>query len=137
MSTVKTPSPSRTYVAICNKTNFDGHYFRKFTLPNGLVDGTEHAPGRFNLGAYSQLLANTHVTAVWYFLNVLNSMACINGTYTWEEFSQELKDQDQINAEREAMYSNADRVTVVIDTEELEDGERRTTLPEPINQEVG
>jgi hypothetical protein len=31
-------SPSRMYVVMCNKTNFDGYYFRRFTLPEVYVN---------------------------------------------------------------------------------------------------
>lgn len=71
MSMSPVVSPSRTYVAICNKMNFDGHYFRKFTLPEDEENTSTHAE--------------------WYFLNRLDAVACIDGAYSWEHF-QDVKD---------------------------------------------
>lgn len=36
-------SPSRQYVAMMNRTNFDGHYFRSFQLPPHLANNCEVA----------------------------------------------------------------------------------------------
>ena len=58
-------SPSDTYVAICNTTNFDGFYCRKFTIP---AHETPIEPG-------------------WYFLNRLNLTACLQMVMTWEDYS--------------------------------------------------
>lgn len=85
-------SPSRTYVAFCNNTNWDGHYFIRFVLPEKL----EISP--FDLGFTSQKLAsevqpayqpleNNAEVASWYFLNHLNSVACIEKCITAEDFS--------------------------------------------------
>lgn len=98
--TGKKPSPSRTYVAICNRTDFSGHYFRKFHLPRGYLEGFQNKDGSYQLGSYTHLMENSQSSATWYFLNVLNSVACIDGVYSWEDF-QDVKDQDEINAERE------------------------------------
>jgi hypothetical protein len=58
-------SPSRTYVAICVNTN-DGRSFRRFALPNEV--------------------ANDAQTASWFFLNRIDSAACIEGVVTTEGF---------------------------------------------------
>lgn len=94
---VKDPSPSRTYVAICNKTNFNGHYFRKFVLPkHGATEGYQD-DGVWVEGSYTPIYNNSNSMASWYFLNVLNFTACIDGVYSYEDFFG-LKDQDTINA---------------------------------------
>ena len=59
-------SPSRTYVAVCNKQNFDGHYFLRFTLP--------------------EEIENTPQNAVSYFLHE-DISACIDGVVTAEDFA--------------------------------------------------
>lgn len=67
----KVISPSRTYVAICIKTNFNGYYFKKFTLPE-----TSEDPRLVNNASY----------ASWYFLNRLDGIACIAGVMPYEEY---------------------------------------------------
>jgi len=78
-------SPSRTYVAMCNKSRFDGYYFRKFKLPES-----------YKRRIYVELLGfqeedvpleNNSGVASWYFLNHLNMIACIDGCISWEDFS--------------------------------------------------
>jgi len=64
-------SPNRRYVAICNTGNFDGHYFRSFTLPERVMN---------------RELENNADVATWYFLNVLNFQACVDGCVTEENF---------------------------------------------------
>lgn len=59
-------SPTRQYVVMCNKTNFDGFYFRQFTLPPGWK--------------------NNQDVACWFFLNRLNSFACVETCMTQEDF---------------------------------------------------
>lgn len=86
-------SPSRTYVVVCNKGGFDGHYMRKFWLPledpgldkNGIKAGDE--------------LDNNATTAMWYFLNRLDTVACASMVMTWEDF-QNVRDCAEIEAER-------------------------------------
>lgn len=63
----KSPSPSRTYVAVCNKGNFSGYYLRKFVLPE---DAEE----------------NSLAHASWYFLNRLNFEACLEFVMTFEDY---------------------------------------------------
>jgi hypothetical protein len=82
-------SPTRTYVAVCNKTNFDGHYFRKFTLPDKVADVPVFAQ------AYDAChhIRNDAEFASWYFLNVLDGFSCIDGCITFEDYQdfQEVK----------------------------------------------
>jgi len=63
---IKTPSPTRTYVAVCNSGDFTSRYFRKFTLP----EKTE----------------NTINFAAWYFLNRVNLTACIDFVMPYEDY---------------------------------------------------
>lgn len=63
----KATSPSRTYVAMCSKTNFEGYYFCKFELPESMGNDTQ--------------------AASWYFLNRLDLFSCIDGCITFEDFS--------------------------------------------------
>lgn len=65
-------SPTRTYVAMCVRANFNGYYFRKFTLPE--MDECRN-------------YANNADTAAWYFLNVLDGVACIEGCLPFEDFA--------------------------------------------------
>lgn len=93
------PSPSRTYVAICFKTNFDGHYFRKFHLPKFReTEGWKDDNGVWVEGSYTPINENSTAQASWYFLNVLNFVACIEGCIAFEQY-QDIEDQDQLNRE--------------------------------------
>jgi hypothetical protein len=67
----KAVSPSRRYVAICNTTNFDGHYCKLFSLPEVLPEGIQ----------------NNTDHASWYFLNKVDFIACIQGVMTFEDYS--------------------------------------------------
>lgn len=60
-------SPTRTYVAQCNKPHFDGYYFKKFTLPAEVENTSEYA--------------------AWFFLNRLNSIACLEACLTIEDYN--------------------------------------------------
>lgn len=62
----KAVSLSRTYVAMCSKSNFEGYYFRKFELPESIGNDTE--------------------AAAWYYLNRLDFFGCIDGCITFEDF---------------------------------------------------
>jgi hypothetical protein len=75
----KSSSPSRTYVAMCNNTNFDGYYFKKFVLPETNVQlwGDGPAPP----------LENSTRTATFYFLNWIDAVANIEGCMTAEDFA--------------------------------------------------
>ncbi len=53
------------YVAICNKTNFDGHYVKEFEIP---ADQPKN------------------ISATWYFLNVVDFVACVEAVYPKEIF---------------------------------------------------
>ena len=66
-------SPTRTYVAMCVSSNFNGYYFKKFTLPEA-----EHG----------QTFENNAEVASWYFLNILDGFACIEGCLTFEDYSK-------------------------------------------------
>lgn len=88
-------SPSRTYVAMCNKMNFDGFYFRKFTMPEPekmaeiLAEHFGTTPEQIN-NANARLLVST---PAWYFLNILNHTACLEKIITFEDFSN-VEDQE-------------------------------------------
>lgn len=75
----KSISPSRQYVAVCSKEG--GYYFRTFKLPD-------------RIGSSS--VENDSETASWYFLNHLNSYACIEGCVTLEDF-QDVTPERQSN----------------------------------------
>lgn len=87
-------SPSRTYVAVCNNPNFDGHYFRKFTLPTDFPN-----------------VRNDSDFASWYFLNELNLSACIDGCVTWEDF-QDVKEQVDFWTVKELSHDNPPTQTI-------------------------
>ena len=94
-TTHKNVSPSRTYVALCNNGNFDGHYFIKFTLP----ETVDQVPEYFQQFAGCHDIRNDSEYACWYFLNVLDSVACIDGCLVFEDYSN-LRDQVDIDARR-------------------------------------
>jgi hypothetical protein len=72
-------SPSRTYVAMCNKSNFKGYYFRKFVLPEtDPFDIWSEEPAKID---------NTCADASWFFLNRLNCEACIECVFPFEQYS--------------------------------------------------
>lgn len=60
-------SESRTYVAMCNNSDFSGVYFRKFILPENYENNSQNAS--------------------WFFLNCLDSTACIIGCISFESYS--------------------------------------------------
>ena len=61
-----------TYVAICNKTNFDGHYTKVFEYPQSFIDGWH--------------FESEIPDAAWYFLNRIDFIACIEAVYPIESF---------------------------------------------------
>jgi len=67
-------TPGR-YVAICNKTNFDGHYTKVFNFP-------AKATYMFEEEDYIE----AGVTASWYFLNRVDGTACLEAVYPIEIF---------------------------------------------------
>lgn len=73
----KSVSPSRRYVAMCSKSNFEGYRFKAFTLPER---DPWAAPG------WDAPIENTSSTASWYFLNRLDGFSCIDGCITEEDF---------------------------------------------------
>jgi hypothetical protein len=72
---------NRTFIAICNLTNFDGYYLRKFTLPKILPEDVK----------------DVRVFAKWYFLNVLNFTACIEHVILTEAEYNNVIVQEQIH----------------------------------------
>jgi hypothetical protein len=70
---IKSVSPTRSYVAVCNTTNFDGYYLKFFELPH--------------------IEKNTRARAAWYFLNKLNAVACLELILTTEEYFDETEDE--------------------------------------------
>jgi hypothetical protein len=76
---MKTASPSRTYIAMCNKSNFSGFYFRRFTLPmTKEVWITAVDKGEVEV-------ENSVEHASWFFLNVLNFEACLEMCFPAED----------------------------------------------------
>jgi hypothetical protein len=63
----KKESPSRTYVVVCNKTNFDGYFCKKFILPESEDNEIDHAR--------------------WYFLNKIDFTSCIEMIMSFEDYS--------------------------------------------------
>ena len=59
------------YFAVCNKTNFDGHYIMPFEIP----DTAEWQ----------------EVDAAWYFLNVVSFEACVEAVYLAEIFEKNMQ----------------------------------------------
>jgi hypothetical protein len=62
----KAISPSRRYVAMCYKLNFNGVYFRTFTLP--------------------ELHMNTAAVACSYFVNHLDITSCVETVFPEEDY---------------------------------------------------
>lgn len=87
----KSVSPSRRYVAMCSKMNFDGYRFKAFTLPER---DPWAAPGQ------DAPLENTSSTASWYFLNRLDGFSCIDGCIAEEDFKNVVKTEPMF-AEKE------------------------------------
>lgn len=63
---VRTPSPSRTYVALCT-VNFTSTYCKQFTLPIFEENSLDNAR--------------------YYFLNVLDFTACLEFILTFEDYT--------------------------------------------------
>jgi hypothetical protein len=104
MNPCKKKSPSNTYVAMCNNSDFTGYYFRKFTMPEGeaLVREMGKHEGRSDekieetvkivMAEPSHWLDEGAMGPAWYFLNMLNPTACIEGVMTYEDYIN-IKDQ--------------------------------------------
>jgi len=99
----KSVSPSRTYVAVCNKSNFDGYYFRKFHLPESYKH--EYFVPALGMQVEQVPLENNSDVASWYFLNHLNFVACIDGVITWEDYSG--IEDEPTREEKDARYKKA------------------------------
>jgi hypothetical protein len=98
------PSPSRTYVAVCYKTDYDGHYFRKFFLPfrsNPQGYDEPEGSGKWVDGSFSPIYDNTCADASWYFQNVLCTSANIECCMPWEQYI-DIHDQDELNRRHRA-----------------------------------
>lgn len=76
------------YVAICNKTNFDGHYIKVFEYPQAYHDEWNASFAAFqNTKGYEDLKVND---AAWYFLNRIDAVACIEAVYPIEIFQNSM-----------------------------------------------
>ena len=101
-------SASRTYVAMCNKTNFDGFYFRQFTLPENTAENRARiwggeakmyeGPGMLPRAAQFQI-SNDSDFACWFFLNELNHSACIGKCIPLEDFQDVSLESSRWDAE--------------------------------------
>lgn len=60
-------SPTRRYVAQCYKSNFDGYYFRSFTLPD--------------------TWDNNATWALYYYMNELDFVGCVEVVFPLEDYS--------------------------------------------------
>lgn len=72
------------YVAICNKTNFDGHYIKVFEYPQAWKDEWEQ---------YCKTILQELrpiPDAAWYFLNRVDGVACIEAVYPIEIFQNSM-----------------------------------------------
>ena len=85
---VKSPSPTRTYVAMCNTGDFKAFYFRKFTLPEISDQSETRAQQAESLGLDPKdpFFANTIAFAQWYYLNKINFVSCIERVFAWEDY---------------------------------------------------
>lgn len=72
-----------TYVAICNKTNFDGHYAKVFEYPQSFIDEWKKT--------YTHVEPELQVPdAGWYFLNRIDFVACLDTVYPIQIFCEAL-----------------------------------------------
>jgi hypothetical protein len=68
-------SPSRCYVAQCYKMNFDGFYFRSFSLPKELENNGE--------------------VALHYYMGKLDAVGCVENVFPVENYNDiKVKDSD-------------------------------------------
>lgn len=67
------------YIAICNKTNFNGHYTLVFDYPQAFIDDYQKS--------IEGLPDRKVPDAGWYFLNRVNFTACLEAIYPVEIFS--------------------------------------------------
>ena len=86
-------SPSRVYVAVCYKSHFDGLYFKKFTLPTleeRIKEVTKEnwldEPTPELIAHVTKVYSNDTEFAAWYFLNILDGIACIDYCITFEDY---------------------------------------------------
>jgi len=69
----KSVSPSRSYVVMASKPNFEGYKFKKFVLPE--TDPESDMP-----------LGNDSDVACWYYLNRVDQFDCADGTVSFEDY---------------------------------------------------
>lgn len=69
------------YVAVCNKTNFDGHYIKVFEYPQEFIDNY-----------YGLAVPSPAPDAAWFFLNRVDLVACLEGVYPIEIFESLCQD---------------------------------------------
>jgi hypothetical protein len=111
-------SPSRTYVAMCNKTNWDGYYFRRFVLPEntpanraqtwgGEAYMYEDAAAKKYSRAKEFQITNDAEFASWYYLNKLNFTACIEKCIPLENF---LDVEDEVRLCKDGQSGCTERV---------------------------
>jgi hypothetical protein len=88
------------YVAVCNNTNFDGHYARLFwypgqmvyaestMIPPGLTPDSETFEGEKFTDAIAKRLAESPgaLDAAHYFLNRVDYTSCVNAVFPMEIF---------------------------------------------------
>lgn len=98
-------SPSRTYVAMCNKTNFDGYYFKKFDLPENTDENRQRiwGPGVMTPEGNDFQIENNASWAVWFFMSELNLMACIEKCFPIEDFNDVVDEKPWWKADYEPL----------------------------------
>jgi hypothetical protein len=68
------------YIAICNKTNFDGHYIKHFEVPSEIPNELKE---QFLENGFPDIKI---VSASWYFLNIVDFHSCVEAIYPAELF---------------------------------------------------
>jgi hypothetical protein len=78
------------YVAICNKTIWDGHYIKIFDFPEPCKEDFTCYPLAFIAEGDVVIQrgdeTKTSVSASWYFLNRVDGVACLEAVYPMEIF---------------------------------------------------
>ncbi len=101
-----------TYVAICNKTNWDGHYVKIFDFP-----AEENEARKIN--GYDE------IDAGWYFLNRVDFTACLEAVYPLEIFQKAF---ERRNKTPDAGSDCSDRWSIGVD------GKKTMEIPEHVSQ---
>lgn len=68
------------YIAVCNKTNWNGHYIEVFEYPQKFIDDYKESIK----GDPDRVVPD----ACWYFLNRVNFIACVEAVYPLEIFKK-------------------------------------------------